>query len=91
MSDVLSPMRRAALDNAHELGLVLSEIDDRTLMARANRMRAEAHAEMWAALGRLIKRAFVRAPAATTVAADTAPEAPREPRLPTNANHKLAA
>lgn len=63
MSNKVDPITQAAIDNARELGLVLSELNEAEIMARAHAMRAQAHAELWSHLFRFIGRLFGRSQA----------------------------
>ncbi len=60
MANRLDPITQAAVDNARELGLVLSELNEAEITARAHALRAQAHADLWSALFRAIGRLFGR-------------------------------
>ncbi len=64
MHNEFGPVARAAVSKA-ELGLVLPEVTEDEIMARAYTMRAETHAQMWRGLARAIRRLFGGARAET--------------------------
>ena len=87
MSNRHDPIALAAIANANELGLVLSELSQEEIMNRARRLQAEAHAELWGRLFRAIGRLF----RPTRTHADEA-TARREPTLANDDKRdKLAA
>ena len=64
MHNEFGPVARAAVSKA-ELGLVLSELTEDEVMARAYTMRAKTQAQMWRGLARAIRLLFGGARAET--------------------------